>query len=170
MPCSWQGSHWNANFEVTGMTWPGKIQSQMGSEPRIFHSRGRRLNHWAKVRVMQQGDTGTIPCSTWPVEILSGECISQPFPASNPLQALRVVPTEPVQKTVCVQFSLAIAGPLECLLCPSSDQRAEGVVVVGEGGGGGWIVTVGRLVLEKRSGGGKTSKVISHRGSLSFGL
>ena len=39
------GSHWSANFEVTGMTRPGKIPSQLGFEPRIFRSRGGHLNH-----------------------------------------------------------------------------------------------------------------------------
>ena len=42
-PGAWQGSHRSANFEVTGMTRPGKIPSQAGFEPRIFRSRGRRL-------------------------------------------------------------------------------------------------------------------------------
>ena len=41
MPDAWQGSHWSANFEVTGMTRPGKIPSQAGFEP----FRGGRLNH-----------------------------------------------------------------------------------------------------------------------------
>ena len=45
VPGTWQGSHWSANFEVTGMTRPGKTPSQAGFEPRIFCSRGRRLNH-----------------------------------------------------------------------------------------------------------------------------
>ena len=44
MPGAWQGSHWRANFEVTGMTQPGKIQAQVGFEYMIFHSRGRLLN------------------------------------------------------------------------------------------------------------------------------
>ena len=44
---AWQGSHWSANFEVPGMTRPGKIPSQAGIEARIFRSRGRRLNHKA---------------------------------------------------------------------------------------------------------------------------
>ena len=44
-PGAWQGSHWSANFWVTGMTRPGKIPSQAGFEPRIFRSRGGRLNH-----------------------------------------------------------------------------------------------------------------------------
>ena len=39
-PGAWQGSQWNVNFEVTGMTRPGKIPSQVGFEPRIFRSRG----------------------------------------------------------------------------------------------------------------------------------
>ena len=47
-PGVWQGSHWSANFEVTGMTRPRKIASQThaGFEPGIFHSRGGRHNHW----------------------------------------------------------------------------------------------------------------------------
>ena len=45
MPGAWQGSHWSANFEVTGMTRPRKIPSQAGFEPWIFRSRGGRLNH-----------------------------------------------------------------------------------------------------------------------------
>ena len=44
-PGAWQGSQWSANFSVTGMTRPGKIPLQAGFEPRIFRSRGGRLNH-----------------------------------------------------------------------------------------------------------------------------
>ena len=33
-PGAWQGSHWSANFEVTGMTRPGKIPWQAGFETR----------------------------------------------------------------------------------------------------------------------------------------
>ena len=44
-PGAWQGSHWSANFEVTGMTRPGKIPSKAGFEPWIFRCRGGRLNH-----------------------------------------------------------------------------------------------------------------------------
>ena len=44
-PGAWKGSYWSANFEVTGMTRPGKIPSQAGFEPRIFRSRDGRLNH-----------------------------------------------------------------------------------------------------------------------------
>ena len=50
-PGAWQEIHWSANFEVTGMTRPGKIPSQAGSEPGIFHSRGGRLNHSASEAV-----------------------------------------------------------------------------------------------------------------------
>ena len=39
-PGAWQGSHWSANFWVTGMTRSEKIPSQAGFEPLIFHSRG----------------------------------------------------------------------------------------------------------------------------------
>ena len=46
-PGAWQGSHWSANFEVSGMTRSGKIPSQAGFEPRIFRSRGGQLNHYA---------------------------------------------------------------------------------------------------------------------------
>ena len=38
MPGAWQGSHWSANFEVTGMTTLEKIPAQVGFEPGIFHS------------------------------------------------------------------------------------------------------------------------------------
>ena len=45
-PGAWQGSHWSANFEVTG-TWydstPKKIPSQAGFKPGISRSRGGRL-------------------------------------------------------------------------------------------------------------------------------
>ena len=53
-PGAWQGGHWSANFEVTGMTRPGKIPSQAGFEPRIFRSRGRRLNHLANEAVTKR--------------------------------------------------------------------------------------------------------------------
>ena len=45
MPGVWQGSHWSANFEVTGMTRPGKIPSPAGFEHGMFRFRGGRLNH-----------------------------------------------------------------------------------------------------------------------------
>ena len=32
-PGAWQGSHWSANFEVTGMTRPGKSRRQRDSNP-----------------------------------------------------------------------------------------------------------------------------------------
>ena len=45
-PGAWQGSHWCANFKVTGMTRPGKIpMPQAGIKPWIFHSRGGHLSH-----------------------------------------------------------------------------------------------------------------------------
>ena len=37
-PGTWQGSHWSANLEVTGMTRPRKIPSQVGFKALIFHS------------------------------------------------------------------------------------------------------------------------------------
>ena len=42
-PGTWQGSHWSANFSVTGMTQPEKILAQVGFEPGIFRPRGGRL-------------------------------------------------------------------------------------------------------------------------------
>ena len=45
MPGTWQGSHWSANFLVTGMTRPRKILSHVGLEPWIFCSQGGHLNH-----------------------------------------------------------------------------------------------------------------------------
>ena len=54
-PGAWQGSHWNANLEVTGMTRPGKIPSQVGFEPGFFRSRGGHLNHKANEAVRGKG-------------------------------------------------------------------------------------------------------------------
>ena len=51
MPGAWQGSNWSANFEVTGMTRPGKIPSQAGFDW-IFGSQGERLKHKAREAVM----------------------------------------------------------------------------------------------------------------------
>ena len=53
MPGAWQGSHWSASFQVTGMTRPAKIPSQAGFEPWIFRSRGGRLNHLASEVVLK---------------------------------------------------------------------------------------------------------------------
>ena len=44
-PGARQGSHWSANFEVTGVTRPRKTPAQAGFEPGIFRSRGGRLSH-----------------------------------------------------------------------------------------------------------------------------
>ena len=44
-PGAWQGIHWSANFQVTGMTRPRKIPAQAGFEPGILRSRRGRLNH-----------------------------------------------------------------------------------------------------------------------------
>ena len=51
-PGAWQGSHWSANFEVTGMTRPRK-NPQAGFEPGTFRSGGGRLNHWANEAVCE---------------------------------------------------------------------------------------------------------------------
>ena len=49
---AWQGSHWSANFSVTGMTRPGKIpKSKAGIEARIFRTRSGRLTHKANEAV-----------------------------------------------------------------------------------------------------------------------
>ena len=54
-PGAWQGSHWSANFEVTGMTRPRKNPGgsgiRLGFEPGIFRSRGGLLNHSANEAV-----------------------------------------------------------------------------------------------------------------------
>ena len=50
-PNAWQGSHWSVNFEVSGMTRPGKIPAQAGFELRTFRFRGGRLNHLANEAV-----------------------------------------------------------------------------------------------------------------------
>ena len=44
-PGAWQGSHWSANFEGTGMTQPRKNAVAIGFESQIFRSRGGRLNY-----------------------------------------------------------------------------------------------------------------------------
>ena len=44
-PGAWQGSHWSADFKVTGMTRPRKNPAQAGIEPGIFRSGGGRLTH-----------------------------------------------------------------------------------------------------------------------------
>ena len=56
-PGAWQGSQWSAIFEVTGMTRPEKIQSQLRFKLRTFRFRGGRLNHLANevVRLTGQG-------------------------------------------------------------------------------------------------------------------
>ena len=43
-PDAWQGSHWSANIEITGMTRPEKILVQAGIEPQACHSRGGQAN------------------------------------------------------------------------------------------------------------------------------
>ena len=48
-PGAWQGSHWSANFQVTGMTRPRK---NPGVEPWTFRSRGGRFNHLASEAVV----------------------------------------------------------------------------------------------------------------------
>ena len=66
-PGAWQGSHWGANFEVTGMTRPRKIPCQAGFELRIFRSRGGRLNHQANEEMSARGMTlnNTMDCCSW---------------------------------------------------------------------------------------------------------
>ena len=66
MPGAWQGSHWSANFEVTGMTRPRKILAQEGFEPGIFRSRGGHLTTWPSV--------GTVQCM--PHVNMQGKCYS----------------------------------------------------------------------------------------------
>ena len=43
-PGAWQGSHWSANFEVTGMTPPQKNPGASGIPTRDLRSRGGRLS------------------------------------------------------------------------------------------------------------------------------
>ena len=50
-PDAWQGSHWSANFEVTGMTRSGKIPSQAGFELRTLQFRAGRLNHFISKQI-----------------------------------------------------------------------------------------------------------------------
>ena len=50
-PGAWQGSHWRANFFLSHWYDSTGLQAQAGIEPRVFRSRGGRLNHWAKEAV-----------------------------------------------------------------------------------------------------------------------
>ena len=56
-PGAWQGSHWSASFfqSLGCMTRPGKIPVQAGIEPRVYGSRGGRLNHKANKAVSACG-------------------------------------------------------------------------------------------------------------------
>ena len=46
-PGAWQGSHWSANFEVTGMTRPRKIPGASGIRTRDLPLWRRTPYHWA---------------------------------------------------------------------------------------------------------------------------
>ena len=50
-PGAWQGRHWSANFEVTGVIRPGKIPAQAEFELRTFRYRGGCLNQLANEAV-----------------------------------------------------------------------------------------------------------------------
>ena len=50
MPGAWQGSHWSANFEVTGMTWPRKNPGASG-----IWTRDLPLSRRMPLRLGQQG-------------------------------------------------------------------------------------------------------------------
>ena len=52
-PGAWQGSHWSASFEVTGMTRSEKIPSQAGFKLRTFRFRSGRLNPLANEAVRE---------------------------------------------------------------------------------------------------------------------
>ena len=78
-PGAWQGSHWSASFEVTGMTRPRKIPGASGIgknlgasgfEPGIFRSRGGLLNHWANEAVKRERRP-TRDGQTWGQTLLS---------------------------------------------------------------------------------------------------
>ena len=59
-PGAWQGSHWSANFEVTGMTRPRKIPAQAGFEPGTFRSRGGRLTTRSTRRSRQRNSARSL--------------------------------------------------------------------------------------------------------------
>ena len=65
---AWQGSHWGADFSVTGMTRPGKIPTEQAeTELQICRFGGGRLNHEAKEAVRHCADGWrqhcTVPCT-----------------------------------------------------------------------------------------------------------
>ena len=54
-PGAWQGSHWSANFEVTGMTRPRKNPGASGIRTRDLPLSRRTPYHWAKEAVSWGG-------------------------------------------------------------------------------------------------------------------
>ena len=90
-PGAWQGSHWSANFYVTGMTWPGKIPMvQAWIEPWIFCSWAdalttrptrRSMDRWIPATQTDPACTGSIflPSAT---DSCAGEICS--VDAANP--------------------------------------------------------------------------------------
>ena len=76
MPGTWQGSHWSANFQVTGMTQPGKIPSQAGSsslEADALTTRPRDLTtsrpqHNFHTKLANTVFSCTVYCNCFPVQ------------------------------------------------------------------------------------------------------
>ena len=83
LPGARQASHWSANFEVTGMTRPGdKSLVQAGFEPRIFRSRGGRLNHLATEAVEEKMTMTTMPTYSPPANQQQEQKARVAFPVS----------------------------------------------------------------------------------------
>ena len=58
---AWQGSHWSANFEVTGMTRPRKNPVASGTRTRDLRSRGGRLTTRPTRRSLMQSPQHNTP-------------------------------------------------------------------------------------------------------------
>ena len=58
-PGAWQGSHWSANFEVTGMTRPRKNPGASGTRTRDLPLSRRTPYHLANEAVYRQGGSST---------------------------------------------------------------------------------------------------------------
>ena len=61
-PGAWQGSHWSANFEVTGMTQPKKIPAQAGFKPCMLMCEREKERKGEGVERRELGESGWSVC------------------------------------------------------------------------------------------------------------
>ena len=60
-PCTWQGTHWSANFKVTGMTWPRKNPGASGIQTQDLLLLRRTPYHYANEAVINKLHAGVHP-------------------------------------------------------------------------------------------------------------